>query len=187
MSASRIQGTVLKYPDADINTDVIWPGKYTYVQLPPAEMPKHAMETFDPGFAAKAREHSVLVVGKNFGCGSSREQASECLKHAGIRAIVAPSFSRIFYRNSINLGLPVLESAEAFAALETGDAVELDLEEGWLVAGARRFTLPRYPEFILGIIRDGGLIEHIREADRREADRREVDRRDAERRAGGEA
>ena len=104
-----IRGTALKYEDDDINTDVIWPGKYTYIQMPLDEMPRHAMETFDPDFRRKSSEHSVLVVGKNFGCGSSREQASECLKQSGIQAILAVSFARIFYRNSINLGLPVIE------------------------------------------------------------------------------
>jgi len=157
-----IRGTALKYEADDVNTDVIWSGKYTYVQMPSEEMPRYAMETFDPEFRAKAARHSVLVVGKNFGCGSSREQASDCLKASGIQAIVAKSFARIFYRNSINLGLPVIESPEAVDLLQTGDAAEIDLEAGRLRVGDREVAFARYPEFVLELIRDGGLIPHIR-------------------------
>ncbi len=157
-----IGGTALKYEADDVNTDVIWPGKYTYVKVPPDEMPRYAMETFDPGFAAKAREHAVLVVGKNFGCGSSREQASECLKRSGIAVVIGRSFARIFYRNSINLGLPVIESPEAVDAIAPGDAVEVDLEAGEVRVNGRALRVPRYPPFVLELIRDGGLIPHIR-------------------------
>jgi 3-isopropylmalate/(R)-2-methylmalate dehydratase small subunit len=157
-----IRGSALVYQADDVNTDVIWPGKYTYVQIPPEEMPQYAMETFDPEFPTKAKTHQVLVVGKNFGCGSSREQASECLLHSGIQAIVACSFARIFYRNSINLGLPVIECPEAATVIATGDVVSIDLGEGHLTVGERKFSFPRYPEFVLELIHDGGLIEHIR-------------------------
>jgi 3-isopropylmalate/(R)-2-methylmalate dehydratase small subunit len=161
--AFLISGSVLKYAADDVNTDVIWPGKYTYVKMPPEEMATHAMETFDPGFPAKAARHGVLVVGKNFGCGSSREQASLCLKLAGIRAVVARSFARIFYRNSINLGLPVIECPAAARKLETGHAVELDLEAGTLTTSTGDgYEFAPYPPFVLELIRDGGLIEHIR-------------------------
>ncbi len=164
-----IRGAALKYEADDVNTDVIWPGKYTYVQVPPEEMPRYAMETFDPGFAAKARERSVLVVGRNFGCGSSREQASECLKHSGIEVVIGRSFARIFYRNSINLGLPVIESDAAVDAIQSGDQVEVDLEAGEVRVGqgdsVRTLRVPRYPAFVLELIRDGGLIPHIRKQD----------------------
>lgn len=157
-----IRGSALVYQADDVNTDVIWPGKYTYVQIPPEEMPQYAMETFDPEFPQKAKEHSVLVVGKNFGCGSSREQASECLLHSGIQAIVAASFARIFYRNSINLGLPVIECPQAVAAISTGDEVIVDLAKGCVRVGERDFEFPAYPAFVLDLIEDGGLINHIR-------------------------
>ena len=160
---TRITGRALKYDDADdVNTDVIWPGKYTYVKLPPDAMAQHAMETFDPDFPQKAAEHAVLVVGKNFGCGSSREQASQCLKHAGIRAVVAKSFARIFYRNSMNLGLPVIECPQAAAALATGQQVVIDLEAGELTAGDARYRFAPFPPFVLELIRAGGLIAQIR-------------------------
>jgi 3-isopropylmalate/(R)-2-methylmalate dehydratase small subunit len=157
-----IRGSALVYRADDVNTDVIWPGKYTYVQIPPEEMPQYAMETFDPEFPQKAKDHSVLVVGKNFGCGSSREQASECLLHSGIKAIVACSFARIFYRNSINLGLPVIECPEAVAAISTGDGVHVELAKGVVRVGELEFAFAAYPPFVLDLIEDGGLIEHIR-------------------------
>lgn len=156
-----IQGAVLKYDADDVNTDVIWPGRYTYVRMSAEEMAARAMETFDPGFPAKARDRRILVVGRNFGCGSSREQASECLKHAGIRAVVAPSFARLFYRNSINLGLPVIESEAAVHAIRDGDLVHIDLREGRLTVRGRPVAFARYPDFLLQILMDGGLIEHL--------------------------
>lgn len=162
-----IRGRALKYEADDVNTDVIWPGKYTYVQMEPADMAARAMETFDPDFPARARERSVLVVGKNFGCGSSREQASACLKHAGVAVVVARSFARIFYRNSINLALPVVECPAAVDAIADGDAVAVDLDGGAVTVGERTFPFAPYPEFVLQIVRDGGLIAHIRKADAR--------------------
>lgn len=157
-----IRGRALKYPDDDVNTDVLWPGKYTYVQVPREEMPRYALETFDPDFAAKAAERTVMVVGRNFGCGSSREQASECLLASGIQVLIARSVARIFYRNSINLGLPVIESDAAVDAIEDGAEVAVDLEEGRVVVGERTVEFPRYPAFVLELIQAGGLIAHIR-------------------------
>lgn len=167
-----IQGKVLKYEADDVNTDVIWPGKYTYVQMAPADMPQYAMETFDPEFRQKVSDRQLLVVGKNFGCGSSREQASECLKFSGIQAIVARSFARIFYRNSLNIGLPVIECPAAVDAIRDGDQVAIDLAEGTLElrreGESLRFPFARYPEFVLKLIEDGGLIESIRKQVERE-------------------
>ena len=157
-----IQGQAIKYAADHINTDVIWPGKYTYVQMPLEAMPAHAMETFDPEFRVKAQSASILVVGKNFGCGSSREQASECLKASGIEAIVAQSFARIFYRNSINLGLPVIECPEAALAITCGDEVRIGLRGGTLSVGDARFSFPAFPPFVLELLEAGGLIPHIR-------------------------
>ena len=108
-------GIVWKYGD-NVNTDVIFPGRYTYQIMTPEEMAKHAMEDLDPGFAAKVKPGDVIVAGKNFGCGSSREQAAACLKAAGVQAVVAKSFARIYFRNAINLGLAVLQSDEAVDA-----------------------------------------------------------------------
>lgn len=163
-----ISAKALKYTvnADDINTDVIWPGEYTYIQIPKEEMHKYAMETHDQEFVAKVRQRgeAILVVGKNFGCGSSREQASECLKYSGIRAIVAKSFARIFYRNSINIGLPVIESSEAVDAIKDNSLVEIDIERGMLIVSGATIRIPKYPEFVLEIIKDGGLINHIRKS-----------------------
>ena len=156
-----IEATALVYSDDDVNTDVIWPGKYTYLQIPRAEMTKYAMQTFDVGFAQKIASRGILVVGKNFGCGSSREQASQCLMASGVQAIVARSFARIFYRNSINLGLPVIECPAAVDAIEQDQVVSIDLELGQLQVAGATFDFPPYPAFVLELIRDGGLIAHI--------------------------
>ena len=103
------KGKVWKYGD-DVNTDVIFPGKYTYTIMEPQEIAKHALEDLDPEFAQKVKPGDVIVAGKNFGCGSSREQAAACLKYAGVQAVIAKSFARIYFRNAINLGLPVIQS-----------------------------------------------------------------------------
>jgi 3-isopropylmalate/(R)-2-methylmalate dehydratase small subunit len=154
-------GKVWKYGD-DVNTDVIFPGRYTYQIMTPEEMAKHALEDLDPGFAAAVRPGDVIVAGKNFGCGSSREQAAACLKAAGVQAVVARSFARIYFRNAINLGLPVLQSEEAVERLETGDHVDLDLARGEIRSAEGTFTFHPLPESVLGIIAAGGLIEYTK-------------------------
>ncbi len=154
-------GKVFKYGN-DVNTDVIFPGKYTYTVTDPAEMAKHAFEDLDPGFAGKVGRGDVVVAGKNFGCGSSREQAASCLKYAGIQAIVAESFARIYYRNSINYGLPAIVCPEAAQKLESGDSVEIDLTGGQIKSGKGTFEFAPFPDFIMAIMRDGGLLDHIR-------------------------
>jgi 3-isopropylmalate/(R)-2-methylmalate dehydratase small subunit len=157
-----IEGRALTYASDNINTDVIWPGKYTYVQVPPEEMRRYAMETLDPDFPEKVEHHKVLVVGNNFGCGSSREQAAECLKYSGIEAVIAKSFARLFFRNAINVGLPVVESPEAVAVIRTGDVVRIDLAGGLIVVGEHRLSFPAFPARVLELLRDGGLINHLR-------------------------
>ncbi len=154
-------GIVWKYGDS-VNTDVIFPGRYTYQIMTPAEMAQHAMEDLDPGFAAKVKPGDVIVAGKNFGCGSSREQAAACLKAAGVQAVVAKSFARIYFRNAINLGLAVLQSEEAVDALETGDSVDIDLAPGRIRSAKGTFPFLPLPASVLGIIEAGGLIEYTK-------------------------
>jgi 3-isopropylmalate/(R)-2-methylmalate dehydratase small subunit len=154
-------GRVWKYGD-DVNTDVIFPGRYTYQQMEPAEMAKHAMEDLDPDFAKNVKPGDVIVAGKNFGCGSSREQAAACLKAAGVQAVIAKSFARIYFRNAINLGLAVLQCAEASDALQTGDDVEIDFAAGKLISGGRVFKFLPLPASVIGIIEAGGLIEYTK-------------------------
>lgn len=157
-----IEGKVWKYGE-DINTDVIFPGKYTYTITDPANMAEHAFEDLDPVFARKVEKGDVIVAGKNFGCGSSREQAVIALKEAGISAIISPSFARIYYRNAINQGLPVLENAKAAEYLKQGDRVKIDLENGKIIASdGKEFTFPPLPPKVMEIMEDGGLIPHLR-------------------------
>jgi 3-isopropylmalate/(R)-2-methylmalate dehydratase small subunit len=155
------KGKVWKYGD-DINTDVLYPGRYTYQILKPEEMARHALEDLDPGFAPAVRPGDVIVAGKNFGCGSSREQAAACLKYAGVQAVVARSFARIYFRNAINLGLPVIQSDGACASLEKGDEVEIDFAAGEIRSPRGTFRFLPLPESVLGILEAGGLLEYTK-------------------------
>ena len=155
------KGKVWKYGD-DVNTDVIFPGKYTYTIMEPQEIAKHALEDLDPEFAQKVKPGDVIVAGKNFGCGSSREQAAACLKYAGVQAVIAKSFARIYFRNAINLGLPVIQSEEASDNLKTGDEVEVDFSGGKIMAGEKAYNFPPLPESVIGILEAGGLIEYTK-------------------------
>ncbi|HNY90038.1 MAG TPA: 3-isopropylmalate dehydratase [bacterium] len=160
---AKIVGRVWKYGD-DVNTDVIFPGKYTYTVTDPAEMARIAMEDLDADFAKNVQPDDIVVAGKNFGCGSSREQAAFCLKYAGVGAVVARSFSRLYFRNCINAGLPALtlpESADIFVA---GERIEIDLSAGTIQCQAGLFHFPPLPEAVIGIFNDGGLIPHTRKA-----------------------
>jgi 3-isopropylmalate dehydratase small subunit len=146
-----------------VNTDAIIPGKYLTL-LDPAEMAKHAMEGLDPTFAEKARNGVIIVAGRNFGCGSSREQAPLALKYAGVRCVLAGSFARIFFRNAINIGLPVLESPNVSKEVKEGDMLKVSLEEGQIVDETKKRAIEgtKLPEFILEILQDGGLIAHLK-------------------------
>jgi len=157
----KIVGRVFKYGD-DINTDVIFPGKYTYTVTDPDEMARHALEDLDPQFIHKVQPGDVVVAGKNFGCGSSREQAAFALKYAQVGGVIAASFARIYYRNCINAGLPIIMSPEISSALQTGDRVEIDFMAGVLKAPAGRFTFPGLPREVLDIMQAGGLVEYVK-------------------------
>jgi 3-isopropylmalate/(R)-2-methylmalate dehydratase small subunit len=156
-----VKGRVWKYGD-NINTDVIFPGKYTYSIIDPIEMAKHAFEDLDPNFSHKVKKGDVIVAGKNFGCGSSREQAATCLKYAGVGAIIAKSFARIFFRNAINQGLPVIECPKAVDAIENGEEVEINFNEGKIITKKGTFNFPPLPESVLQILKNGGLIPYTK-------------------------
>lgn len=158
-----IKGRAWKYGD-HVNTDVIFPGKYTYTISDPAEMAPHALEDLDPEFAKNVKPGDVVVGGKNFGCGSSREQAPQSIKSAGAGAIIAKGFARIFYRNCINIGLPALTCAEAVDAIEHGDLVEVNLEAGTITVKGKTYAFPAFAGYAKMIIDNGGLIEHTRKA-----------------------
>lgn len=157
-----IKGKAWKYGD-NVNTDVIFPGKYTYVSMEPEEMAQHALEDLDPDFVKKVRPGDVIVAGKNFGCGSSREQAAVCLKHAGVQAVIALSFARIFFRNAINQGLLVVQSSEAVAGIEDGDEVSIDFEKGRIHTPKGTIGFPQFPSLVLGILKAGGLIAYTKQ------------------------
>ncbi|MGQ9718535.1 MAG: 3-isopropylmalate dehydratase small subunit [Nitrososphaerales archaeon] len=157
----EILGKVIKYGD-DINTDFIIPGKYL-VLTEPRELARHAMEGIDPSFVEKSEE-AIVVAGKNFGCGSSREQAPIALKYSGTKCVVAKSFARIFYRNAINIGLPVLECDNLWDLVQDGDLLKLDLKSGRAVNLTRnKFAQAQpLPDFILDLIEMGGLLNRLK-------------------------
>lgn len=156
-----VTGRIWKYGE-NVNTDVIFPGKYTYTIQDPHEMAKHAMEDLDPDFCKNVKNGDIIVAGANFGCGSSREQAVTCLKYAGVSAIVAKSFSRIFFRNAINEGLIVVQCPRLFDAVENGDIIEIDFDNGNVKKGTQEFSFPPIPEEVLSITKEGGLIPYIK-------------------------
>jgi 3-isopropylmalate/(R)-2-methylmalate dehydratase small subunit len=155
------KGKVWKYGD-DVNTDVIFPGKYTYSVMDAAEMAKHALEDLDPEFARGVESGDFVVAGRNFGCGSSREQAATCLKFAGVQAVIAKSFARIFFRNAINQGLPVIQCSEAVDHVEEGEEISIDFAKGMIETGKGFFEFDPLPESVLHILEAGGLIPYIK-------------------------
>ncbi len=152
---------VWNYGD-DINTDMLFPGKYTYTCSVAEEIKPHLLEDLDPDFAGKVADGDLILAGKNFGCGSSREQPVLGFRSVGISAIVAKSFARIFYRAAINQGLVLVECPEAIEAFSPGDEVTLDVTAGSIVVGEKTFSFPPLPKEILAIRDAGGLLAHVR-------------------------
>ena len=152
---------VFKYGD-DINTDLLFPGRYTYTCSKAEEILPHLLEDLDKEFAGKVRPGDVILAGKNFGCGSSREQPALGLKAAGIQAVVAGSFARIFFRAATNQGLLLVECPAAVDAYAPGDAVSLDVGAGTVTVGGRAFAFPPLPPEMLAIRDAGGLLPYAR-------------------------
>jgi len=159
---SKIKAPAIKF-GKNIDTDVILPGKYLTI-VDPNELAKHALEGLDAEFPKKAHKGVILVGGKNFGCGSSREQAPLSLKYSGVKCVIAESFARIFFRNAINIGLPVIECEGISDAVQTGDELAVDFEAGKIenLSNGKKFQVDKLPPFILEILADGGLIENLR-------------------------
>ncbi|ADJ25979.1 3-isopropylmalate dehydratase, small subunit [Dehalogenimonas lykanthroporepellens BL-DC-9] len=157
-----LKGFVHKY-GANVDTDAIIPARYLNVSTPD-ELARHCMEDIDLEFVSKVKPGDIIVATSNFGCGSSREHAPIAIKASGVSAVIADSFARIFFRNAINIGLPLLESPEAVSATETGDELEIDLASGTIRNTTRglSFSAKPYPEFMSQIIQAGGLIEYTR-------------------------
>ncbi|MFC1985596.1 3-isopropylmalate dehydratase small subunit [Chloroflexota bacterium] len=157
-----LKGKVHKY-GADVNTDLIIPARYLNV-FDPDELAKHCMEDIDLEFLNRVEPGDIIVATTNFGCGSSREHAPLAIKAAGISCIIAKSFARIFFRNAINIGLPLLECEEAVDNIKAGDLVEVDLSSGSIknLNSGMAFTAKPYPGFMAELIAAGGLIEHTK-------------------------
>jgi 3-isopropylmalate/(R)-2-methylmalate dehydratase small subunit len=157
-----LKGKVHKY-GADVNTDEIIPARYLYLSEPD-ELAAHCMEDIDAEFLSKVEQGDIIVATTNFGCGSSREHAPIAIKASGISCVIAKSFARIFFRNSINIGLPLLESAEAVDNINKSDIVEVDLASGTITntRSGKKFTAKPYPGFMGELIAAGGLIEYTK-------------------------
>ena len=159
----QIEGTVHRYGD-NVDTDVIIPARYLNTSSH-EELAAHCMEDIDKDFVKKVRKGDVMVGGKNFGCGSSREHAPIAIKASGISCVIAASFARIFYRNAINIGLAILECPEAAAEIQNGDEVDVDFDTGVItnVTTGKTYQAQPFPPFIQNIIASGGLLKTISE------------------------
>ncbi len=157
-----LKGKVHKY-GADVNTDVIIPARYLNLSEP-AELAKHCMEDIDKKFIKRVKPGDIIMATTNFGCGSSREHAPLAIKAAGISCIIARSFARIFFRNAVNIGLPLLECEDAVTQTEAGDTLKVDLSSGQIKNRTKgiTFTAKPYPDFMAELISVGGLIEHTK-------------------------
>jgi len=154
------RGRAWKYGD-NVDTDVIIPARYLNVSTT-ADLAAHCMEDIDPDFARSVKEGDIIVAGENFGCGSSREHAPIAIKGSGVSCVIASSFARIFYRNAINIGLPIIESADAARDVEVGNVLEVQIEEGIIrnLTTGDVYRSAAYPKFMLEIIDAGGLVPY---------------------------
>lgn len=156
----KVQGNVFKYGD-NVDTDVIIPARYLN-SSDPAELATHCMEDIDKEFVKKVRKGDLIVANKNFGCGSSREHAPIAIKASGVSCVIAETFARIFYRNAINIGLPIIECPEAAKAIDAGDEVEVDFDSGKIYNRTKgtEFQGQAFPEFMQKLIAAGGLVNY---------------------------
>lgn len=162
MGEKRLEGSAHLYGD-DVDTDVIIPARYC-TSYDPEELGQHCLEDLDPEFVGKAKAGDIIIAGENFGCGSSRENAPLAIKGARISAVIAKSFARIFYRNSINVGLPIIESREIVEEAEEGDRLEIDLDRGVITnqRTGKEYRVPPLPAEVLDIVEAGGMIPYVR-------------------------
>lgn len=158
-----VTGRVHKYPDNNIDTDRIIPARHC-ISVDPEYLAAHCLEDLDPEFANRVGEGDIIVAGENFGCGSSRENAPLAIKGAGVAVVVAKSFARIFYRNAINIGLPIIESEKAVDDTENGDILEIHLSDGTITnkRTGREYSSPPFPEVMQDIISAGGMVNYVK-------------------------
>ncbi len=157
-----LEGNVWRYGD-NVDTDVIIPARYLNTADPQA-LAAHCMEDIDPAFAGKVKPGDIIVAGRNFGCGSSREHAPVAIKASGVTCVIADGFARIFYRNGINIGLPLVELGAAVAEMNNGDRIRVDLDAGTIenLVSGKKFAIQPLPGFIQEIARAGGLINYVK-------------------------
>jgi 3-isopropylmalate/(R)-2-methylmalate dehydratase small subunit len=155
----KISGRIYKFGD-NINSDIIIAGRYL-IYIDPVQLAKHAFEMLGDGFPEKLRGFDILVAGRNFGCGSAREQASTAIKGLGIQAVVAASFARTFYRNAINDGLPIVECPALYEAVAEGDEISIDLAQGFVSHAGSQYEFPQIPESVGKILKLGGLANYL--------------------------
>jgi 3-isopropylmalate dehydratase small subunit len=156
----QLQGKVYKFGD-NINSDIIIAGRYL-IYIEPDKLAEHAFEMLGEGFPARLREFQILVAGRNFGCGSAREQAVTAIMGLGIKAVVATSFARTFYRNAINSGLPIVECPELYAAVVEGDEIQIDLAAGEIHHAGATYLFPKFPDSMRTLLEAGGLAQYLR-------------------------
>jgi 3-isopropylmalate/(R)-2-methylmalate dehydratase small subunit len=157
---SIIQGRIFKFGD-NINSDIIIAGRHL-IYIDPERLSQHAFEVLGEGFGAKLRTFDILVAGRNFGCGSAREQAATAIKGLGIKAVVACSFARTFYRNAINDGLPIMECPALYPAVEEGDTIRIDLAAGKIQNREKEYPFPKMPDSVRAILELGGLAAYLK-------------------------
>jgi len=158
----KLKGRAWKYGD-NVDTDVIIPARYLNTS-DPKELSEHVLEDLDPDFRERMKKGDIIVAGENFGCGSSREHAPLAIKASGVSCVIAKSFARIFYRNAINIGLPILESREAVEFVKDGDILEIELEKGVIrnLSRGEEYRFASFPDFVMNILRAGGFVEYTR-------------------------
>ena len=156
----HIRGSVYKFGD-NINSDIIIPGRYL-IYIEPEKLAQHAFEVLGEGFPGKLRHFEVFVAGRNFGCGSAREQAVTAIQGLGVKAVVACSFSRTFYRNAINSGLPIVECPELYAAVQEADEIEIEIASGQIRHRDTTYSFPKFPESMRQLLELGGLAAYLK-------------------------
>jgi 3-isopropylmalate/(R)-2-methylmalate dehydratase small subunit len=159
-----IRGRAYKFGD-NVNSDIIIPGRYL-IYIEPEKLAQHAFEVLGEGFPARLRNFEIFVAGRNFGCGSAREQAVTAIMGLGIKAVIACSFSRTFYRNAINSGLPIIECPELYTSVSEGDELEIDLS-GTINHSGQRIAFPAFPDSVRELLELGGLAEYLKAQQRK--------------------
>jgi 3-isopropylmalate/(R)-2-methylmalate dehydratase small subunit len=156
----QLKGRLFKFGD-NINSDIIIAGRYL-IYIEPDKLAQHAFEMLGSDFASRLRHFDILVAGRNFGCGSAREQAVTAIQGLGIKAVVASSFARTFYRNAINSGLPIVECPQIYSAVQEGDEIEVDLGAGEIRHNGIKYLFPKFPDSMQRLLECGGLAEYLK-------------------------